>query len=171
MQLSRTARIVLIVGGLLVGVFGLLMWADEDEHGGWEAMDGRAEGYLPGALVEVREVPWASEEDELSTSYEVRLVEGDVYEVAFVDRQGQVMFTGTLGEVEAWLDDQGEQVFVGTQSETTAWIEEARDTEKSFVVPAIVIGCGVLFIIAGFIPNRRVEERQPDLTAPPAPAL
>ena len=72
-----------------MGIVGLLMWADEAEHGGWEAMDGLAEGYLPGALVEVREVPWASGNDELATSYEVRLVEGDTYEVAFVDRQGQ----------------------------------------------------------------------------------
>lgn len=171
MEVSRTARIVLIIGGLLVGMVGWLMWADEAEHGGWEVMDGLAEGYLPGGLVEVREVPWAGGEDELATSYEVRLVEGDMYEVAFVDRQGQVMFTGTLAEVEAWLDDQGEQVFVGTQPETSSWIEDARETEKSYVAPAVVIGFGLLLLIVGFIPHRRFKEQQPDLTAPPAPAI
>ena len=169
--MSRPARIVLIIGGLLVGMFGLLIWADEAEHGGWEAMDGLAEGYLPSGSVEVREVPWARGDDELATSYEVRLVEGDMYEVAFIDRQGQVLFTGTLAEVEAWLDDQGEQMFVGTQSETSAWIVDARETEKSYLVPAVVIGLGLLLLLVGFIPNRRIEEQQPDLTAPPAPAI
>jgi hypothetical protein len=162
---------VFIVGGLLVGVFGLLMWADETEHGGWEAMDGLAEGYLPDGFVEVREVPWARGGDELATSYEVRLVDADTYEVAFIDRQGQVLLTGSLGEVGAWLDDQGEQVFIGTQSETSAWIEDARDTEKSFLVPAVVMGFGLLLLIIGLIPNRHSKERQPDLTVPAAPAV
>ena len=49
--------------------------------------------------------------------------------------------------VEAWLDDQGDQMFLGTQAETSAWIEDTRDTEKSFLVPAIVVGFGLLLLI------------------------
>ena len=171
MQLSRTARIVLIVGALLVGLVGWMMWADEAAYGGWEAVVGLEEGYLPTGSVEIREVPWSNREDQAAGAYEVRVVSGDVYEVAFVDRGGQVLFTGRLGEVEAWLDEQGEQMFIGTQAEASAWIDDQRDTEKSFVVPGIVIGFGVLLLFVGLIPNREVEERQPDLAAPSAPAL
>lgn len=171
MQLSLPARIALVAGGLLVGFFGWILWADEATFQGWEAMEGLEEGYLPGGSVEIREVPWSNREAQVSGSYEVRAVDGDSYEVALVDRGGQVLFTGTLNEVEAWLDDQGEQVFIGTQSEASAWIEEARDTEKSYVIPAIVIGVGVLLLIVGLVPIRRASKGQPDMTAPPAPAL
>jgi hypothetical protein len=170
-QRSRTARIVLIVGGLFVGLFGWMIWADEAEHGGWEAVEGLEEGYLADGSVEVREVPWSNRGEDLGGSYEVRVVEGGTYEVAYVDREGVVLFTGTLGETQAWLDDQGDQMFVGTRAEATAWIDEQRDTEKDYVVPAVVIAVGALLVIAGLLPNRRATERQPDLTAPPAPAL
>lgn len=171
MRLSRTTRIVLMVGGLLVGLYGWVMWADEAEHGGWDAMEGLEEGHLPQGSVEIREVPWSNREAEMSGSYEVRLVEGDTYEVAFNNREGAVMYTGTSGEVQVWLDDQGEQVFIGTQAGASAWTDEQRDTEKSFVGPGIAIGLGVLLIIVAVIPNRRATEPQPTLRAPPAPAI
>ena len=171
MQRSRTTRIVLIVGGLFVGFFGWMMWADEAEHGGWEAINGVEEGYLADGSVEIRDVPWSNQDEQLSGAYEVRLVAGDTYEVAYIDRGGTVLYTGTLDEVEAWLDDQGDQVFAGTRAEATAWIDDQRNTDKSFVVPAIVIAVGALLVIAGVVPNRRVTDHQPDLTAPAAPAL
>jgi hypothetical protein len=170
-QRSRTARIVLIAGGIVIAFFGWMMWADEAEHGGWEAMDGLEEGYLADGSVEVRQVPWSNRDEQVAGAYEVRLVSGDTYEVAYIDGSGTVLYTGTLDEVQAWLDDQGDQVFAGTRAEATAWIDDQRNTDKSFVVPAVVIAAGALLIIAGLIPNRRVTEHQPDLTAPPAPAL
>ncbi|GAG95152.1 unnamed protein product [marine sediment metagenome] len=171
MQLSWTARILLIVGGVLVGLVGLFMWADESEHGGWAAMEGLEEGYLAGSSVEIRPVPWSNQQDEMSGTYDVRLVEGDTYEVAFVDRQGEVLYIGTSPEVQVWLDDQGEQMFVGTRAGASAWTDEQRDAEKSFVGPGIIIGLGVLLVIVGVIPNRRTTERNPDITAPLEPAI
>ena len=171
MQLPRTARIVLVVGGLFVGLFGWMMWIDEAEHGGWDAMDGLEEGHLVDGSVEIREVPWSNREEGMSGSYEVRLVEGVTYEVAFVDREGEVLFTGTAEEVDVWLDAQGEQVSVGTQSEALAGTDEQRATEKSYVTAAVVIGLGILLIIIAVIPSRRATEPQPDSTAPSTPAI
>ena len=89
--------------------------------------------------------------------------EGDTYEVAFIDRQGEVMFTGSSADVAAWLDEQGEQVFVGSRAETTAWLDEQRSGEKNYVMPGIVIGIGLLLVLIALVPTRRPTEPARDL--------
>lgn len=163
MNVSWTVRILLVVTGLFIGFIGFVMWADEAEHGGWAAVEGYEEGYLFDGSVEVRQVPWSINEDQLAGAYEVRLVEGDTYEVAFIDRQGEVMFTGSSADVAAWLDEQGEQVFVGSRAETTAWLDEQRSGEKNYVMPGIVIGIGLLLVLIALVPTRRPTEPARDL--------
>ncbi len=171
MNVSWTVRILLVVSGLIVGFVGYALWADEAEHGGWTALDGYEEGYLFDGSVEIREVPWSGNDEQLGGSYEVRLVDGDTYEVAFIDREGQVLFTGTSAEVSVWLDDQGPQVFRGTREETTAWMDEQRATEKSFVIPGTVIAIGILLVIVALVPRKRDDEPRSHFATPHAPGI
>lgn len=171
MKMSWTARVLLIAGGILVGLVGLMLWADESEHGGWAAMEGYEEGYLADGSVEIRQVPWSNRQDEVSGTYEVRPLEGVTYEVVYVDREGATLFAGDAEAVAVWLEDQGEQLFIGTQAEASEWIDARRATDKNYLMPAILIGVGVLLLVVAIVPPIPRTDRSERLSTPHAPGV
>ena len=152
MRMSIGVRIGLGVLAVVLGVAALIVYSVEDEYGGQEAVEGLAKGYLPSAVVEVRDVSWADSGD-AAIDYEV-IVEDSDATVQLIDGGGEVLFTGTPTETNLWLDAQGSQMYTGSNAGADGYLNSLRDGAKSFAIAWVLGIVAAVALIAAVIPNR-----------------
>lgn len=152
MRMSVGARIGLGVLAVALGLAALVAYSVENEYGGQEAVEGLAKGYLPSAVVEVRDVGWAGSTD-AAIDYEV-IVEDTSATVRLIDGGGRVLFKGTPTEADLWLDAQGSQMYVGSSTGADGYLNDMRDDAKSFAIAWVLAIVGAVSLIAAAIPNR-----------------
>lgn len=158
------SKVVIVILALVTGVLvlGTFAWfAVEREYGGQDAISGVVIGHLPDGSAEVRELTgpgvdprWAGYEGE----YEV-FDEGGTVVVRFVDRGGEMLFSGTEDEVAAWLDDQGPVLFTGTYGEATDFRRSLQESGQSGF-PVWLVPIWFVPILTAMIAARR-EKAEP----------
>lgn len=151
MRLSMGARIALVVLAAFVGVAALLMFFEEREYGGQDAIEGLAKGYLLDDMVEVRQVDWGLAA-EAASDYELT-VEADQAVIRLVDGGGRVLFTGTLYEADTWLNEQGPQRYLGSRSGADAYLANLRDGAKNYATAITMTIVAIGLVLIAVIPS------------------
>ena len=165
MRVGRTglpvsARLALVALGVLVMLVGWFARGVLLEGAGWagEQMvnpDGTVSYWDPEGSTEVQ--------------YDLRAEDGSSYSgngPAFVWIIGpggegiEPVFEGsTAQEAEAFIVSQGEVFFTGSPAEAEAWAEAKREQQRSSVspVPALMVIGGALSVLVGLWPGRRSQ--------------
>ena len=162
MRVGRTglpvsARVALVVVGLLLVLGGWFARGIFLESAGWagERManpDGTVSYWDP--------------EGPMDENYAIRAEDGSEYSgtgpafVWIIGRGGEgiePVFEGsTADEADAFIASQGEVFFTGSPAEADAWAQAKREEQRSSVsrVPSVTIIAGAASIVVGLLPGR-----------------
>ena len=154
----------LVTGVLVLGT--LAWWTLEREYGGQDAVSEVVIGHLPDGSAEVRELTGPRVDPrwgDYGGEYEV-VDEDGTFVVRFVDRGGEMLFSGTEDEATAWLDEQGPVLFTGTYGEA---IDHRRSLQESGQTgfPVWLVPIWFVPILTAIIAARRQEEERAVPTA------